>query len=99
MQNQMKKNFIINDNIHCEIWDGFETFTQALEEIQRRCSIPWDQTPNVAPCRSWKTCGRQYSIHEYLASDPSELVNSTYICEIRASGTTWYIEEPDTIIH
>src|SRR4051812_41266344 len=60
--------FIIEDEIHAEQHGEYASFDQALAELRRRASMPWDQPPNAAPCMSWRTCGRKYMVIEYDAS-------------------------------
>jgi hypothetical protein len=58
--------FIIEDEAHAERRPGeFATLADALVEVRRLAAISWDETPNIAPCQSWKTCGRRYEIVEY----------------------------------
>jgi hypothetical protein len=62
--------FVIEDEIHCD-WHGqFASFDDAVAELRRRATLPWDQPPNAAPCTSWKTCGRKYVIIEFDDSNP-----------------------------
>lgn len=64
--------FIIEDQLHASILEGeYGTLDDALEEIRRLATVPWDRPPNVAPCSSWMTCGRDYVIVEYDDSDGS----------------------------
>jgi hypothetical protein len=61
--------FKLNDELHDDLQDAeFQTLAQAIEELQRRAKIPWDEAPNLAPCVSWRTCGRNYEIVEYDTS-------------------------------
>ena len=60
--------FVLEDEIHAEQQGEFATFEEAVTEVKRRAAIPWDQQPNVAPCESWKTCGREYVIVHYDTS-------------------------------
>jgi hypothetical protein len=61
----------IEDDAHAELQGEFDSFESALAELRRRALIPWDVPPNVAPCRSWKTCGRVYEVVEFDAHLPS----------------------------
>ena len=61
--------FVINDEAHGD-WSGeFSNFEAALQDLKARAKLPWDQKPNLCPCMSWKTCGRNYEIIEYDESD------------------------------
>ena len=87
--------FIIEDTIHCEYTmdSGYASFELALTEIRNRVAIPWDEEPNLAPCTSWRTCGRNYVIREYDDStSPSTFIRTTPVVEIDAKGVRW---EPD----
>ena len=58
--------FRIEDEQHAELQHGeYRTFEEALEELKRRAVLPWDITPNRCPCKSWRTCHRNYEIVEY----------------------------------
>ena len=59
--------FRLEDELHAEPQGEFETFEDALAELRRRAVIPWNCAPNVAPCASWKACGRHYEVVEYDA--------------------------------
>ena len=57
--------FVIEDEIHCD-WHGqFARLVDAVAVLRRRATLPWDEAPNVAPCMSWETCGREYAIIEF----------------------------------
>jgi hypothetical protein len=46
--------------------------------------------PNVAPCTSWRTCGRLYEIVEYDDSErPWKELGRTQVLEINALGLRW----------
>lgn len=83
--------FVIDDERHMELQSGrFVSFTEALEEVTRRSSISWDQLPNLAPCMSWRTCGRVYEIVEYDdSSEPWLELQRVPILEISAVGVKW----------
>jgi hypothetical protein len=82
--------YIIEDSIHCEWQAKYSAFEDAVIELRRRASLPWDREPNQAPCTSWKTCGREYEILEYDdSSDPWTLIRRTPALEISATGIKW----------
>lgn len=82
--------FTIEDCLHCESDMNFETFEEAIAELTRRAAVPWDQPPNVAPCASWKTCGRDYQVLEYdVSHTPWKLVRSVPVLSISAKGVEW----------
>jgi hypothetical protein len=78
------------DEIHCELQERFETFESAIAELRRRASIAWDAVPNQAPCRSWRTCGRQYHVLEYdERSKPWKLLRDVHVLDVSAKGVEW----------
>ncbi len=82
--------FVIEDLTHAELHGEFASFDQALAELVRRSTLPWDELPNRAPCGSWKTCGRDYEILEYNDStSPWTLINKVFVLEISAAGIRW----------
>jgi hypothetical protein len=85
--------FIIEDERHAEPQPGrFDTLAAAVEELKRRSALPWDEPPNAAPCRGWRTCGRLYEIVEYdtSAAPWRELLRLPCL-EVSASGAHWLI--------
>lgn len=82
--------FSLFDEIHCEHVDSYPNFADALAEVARRCELPWDASPNRAPCRSWKTCGRKYQIREYASKTSSTLLGSCDICDVNSTGIAWH---------
>ena len=83
--------FVIDDEIHCELQEGrFVSFAEAYEEVRLRSLIPWNEAPNVAPCTSWRTCGRVYEIVEYDDSfKPWLELQRVPIFKISAAGVKW----------
>ena len=82
--------FVIEDELHAKPQGRFDTFDQAIAELKRRASTPWDQDPNRAPCMSWRTCGRKYQVIEYDDShSPWKELQRVAVLEVRASGVTW----------
>src|SRR6185436_11639562 len=57
--------WMIEDEAHAEPQGEFESLDSALAELRRRAGMPWDAAPNVAPCTSWRTCGRRYEVVEF----------------------------------
>jgi hypothetical protein len=91
----MSKIFIIEDQNHGEQIGEFSTLQGAWEELQRLSTIPWDAKPNVAPCQSWRTCGRDYEIVEYnTAAVPWTPVHRYAGLEVSAKGIVWGSEAP-----
>jgi hypothetical protein len=82
--------FVIEDEIHAEPQGEFATRGEAFEELKRRAAIPWNEAPNLAPCMSWQTCGRNYDLVEYdVAATPWKKINRERILEVSATGVKW----------
>ncbi len=85
--------FVIEDEIHAEWCGKFATFVEAMAEITARSRIPWDSPPNVCPCASWRTCGREYSIVEYdRSTNPWTERGRTPVLRLSHAEVRW---EPD----
>ena len=68
------------------------TRDEALAELQRLLQLPWDKTPNLAPCTSWRTCGRRYELVEYdTATTPWRELGRTPALEVARAGATWIL--------
>ena len=81
--------WFIEDELHAELQDGqFLTREDAVSELRRRAHLPWDTAPNLAPCTSWRTCGRRYELVE--RSDSEERFRAL-VLEISASGVQWHM--------
>ncbi len=53
------------------------------------------QTSHLAPCQSWRTCGRDYEIIEYETSSlPRTQVKHYAGLEVSAKGIAWGAEAP-----
>ena len=83
--------FVIEDERHAEPQRGeYATFAEAVEELKRRATLPWDKPPNVAPCQGWRTCGRAYEIVEYETfCIPWKELQRVPLLEVSASGAKW----------
>jgi hypothetical protein len=82
--------FVIEDELHAEHNGQFASFEQAIAELRRRATIPWDKAPNTAPCMSWKTCGRAYVVIEFDDSRlPWKELRRVPLFEVSASGVKW----------
>lgn len=82
--------FVIEDEIHCD-WHGqYGNFDDAVAELRRRATLPWDQPPNAAPCTSSKTCGREYVIIEFDDSSlPWKELRRVPAFDVSAAGVKW----------
>jgi len=89
--------FVIEDECHAEQHGQFATLQDALTELRRRATIPWNQEPNVAPCTNWRACGRNYELVEYDDSHyPRKELRRIPVLTISASGIHWALgwEDP-----
>jgi hypothetical protein len=83
---------VIEDSWHGEAGAEFATRDEALDELRRLASLPWDQPPNLAPCTGWQTCGRRYELVTYDASArPWRELARTPALEISKSGPNWLL--------
>jgi hypothetical protein len=81
--------WFIEDELHAELQDGeFLTRQEAVAELQRRADLSWDAEPNLAPCTSWRTCGRRY---ELIERSGSEEQSRTLALEVSAAGAQWHL--------
>lgn len=82
--------FVIEDEFHAEPQGRFDSYNSAMEELQRRTKIPWNEDPNVCPCTNWKNCQRDMQIIQYDTSiKPWKEISRTDIFRISANGIEW----------
>ena len=82
--------WMIEDEAHAEPQGEFESLDNALAELRRRALLPWDVAPNIAPCASWRTCGRKYDVVEFATSEsPSREIQRVHVLDISATCVTW----------
>lgn len=88
-----KLKYIIEDESHAEMQGEFDSFEDALTELKKRSTIPWDQEPNKCPCTNWRNCRRNYEIAEYnTANKPYwKEIERTSVLEISSSNVKWLI--------
>lgn len=85
-----KVTYIIEDEFHAEWCGQFATQAEAMAEVTRRSRLPWDQPPNVCPCTSWLTCGRDYVIVEFETTAESwQELSRTPILSVSSKGVMW----------
>lgn len=91
----MPRTFIVEDQTHAESAGGFQTIDEAWAQLRRLSRISWDEPPNVAPCQSWRTCGRDYEIIEYETSRQPWAELGRYAgLRIGANGLAWGPDAP-----
>jgi hypothetical protein len=82
--------YCIEDELHAEMRSEHPTLQDAVLELERLARIPWDVDPNIAPCQSWRTCGRRYEIIEYdTSTEPWRSVRRVPALEVSAAGAVW----------
>jgi hypothetical protein len=82
--------FVIEDQSHAELIGRFTSRAEAMAELRRLAETPWDAAPNLAPCGSWRTCGREYELIEYDVAETSwREVSRVAALDISASGIRW----------
>lgn len=89
----MKAVFAVDDDTHSEAMSKHDTFEEALAEIKRLATLPWDSEPNMAPCANWRNCGRRYDIVEFEMSSNERWRerSRTPILEVNADGVFWFV--------
>jgi len=82
--------FIIEDKVHCQKQGTYATFEDAIAELRHRATIPHDEPPNKAPCKSWRTCRREYKVIEYETSQiPWRPLRQAMVLHVSAAGPRW----------
>jgi|GEM_PF-804171 len=82
--------YVIEDDLHCDIYIRFDRCDAAVTEIRRRVALPWDDDENQVPCLDWETCERQYWIYECDDSKGSEYEGRRlHMVTISAEGVAW----------
>jgi len=91
----MPKCFVIEDESHAEQIGEHQSLGNAWDALHHLAKIPWDCEPNVAPCKSWQTCGRNYEIIEYETStQPWQELRRVAGFSVSAKGLVWGLEAP-----
>ena len=85
--------FVIEDDLHAEPQGKYARFEDVVAELRRRSQIPWDETPNQAPCMGWRTCGRSYEVIEYDETQiPWMELRRLLALEVSSAGVRWSLE-------
>ena len=89
----MPTRFVVEDEAHAEQCGEHATLEEAVARLKELAGIPWNEEPNVAPCTSWRTCGRRYEIVQYeISSRPWKELRRMPALEINAQGVVWDAE-------
>ncbi len=92
----MPTRFIVEDEAHAEQCSEHATLAEAVARLKELAGLPWNEQPNVAPCTSWRTCGRRYEIVQYeTSSHPWKELRRAAALEISAQGVVWDTEFAD----
>ena len=88
--------WVIVDELHAEHVGEFKTRDEAIRSLAEFAKLPWDEAPNLAPCTSWRTCGRNYELIEFDTSSHQNwrVLQREPALNISAEGTEWLIDEP-----
>jgi hypothetical protein len=82
--------YLIEDQLHAESIGEFGSLAEVANELQRLAALPWDQPPNLAPCADWATCGRDYEVIEYDATQqPWRELSRVSALSVSAAGVVW----------
>ena len=82
--------FVIEDERHAEQIGTFSDREEAMAELRRLASVPWDHAPNAAPCTGWARCGRSYELVEYnTAQKPWRELSRNMTLDVSARGVHW----------
>ncbi|HEX6217875.1 MAG TPA: hypothetical protein VFZ35_01205 [Sphingomicrobium sp.] len=81
---------MIEDELHSEQIGRFDSRDEAINELRRLATLPWNEAPNQAPCTSWRTCGRNYELVE-CDVDWRELRRSS-VLNVSAKGVEWLVD-------
>ncbi len=82
--------FIIEDTNHAWRSRHFASLSDAIKELQRLARVPWNEEPNWAPCKQWRTRGPLYQLLEVEYGPPRlKLIRSIEVLRINANEVTW----------
>ncbi|CAN0481268.1 unnamed protein product, partial [Phaeothamnion confervicola] len=60
-----KSTYLIEDDFHDDSLGGtYSTLEDALAEVYRIISLPFEQEPHSPPCTNWHQCRREFVIRE-----------------------------------
>lgn len=84
--------FLIEDESHAEHIARFQNRAEAVLELRRLAALAWDAEPNLAPCSSWETCGRNYELVEYDdAGTHWQELNRSSALTVSRKGSDWLL--------
>ncbi len=84
--------FVIEDDFHAEpIGEPFGNVGEAVAELLRLGDLPWDRTPNRAPCVGWDACGRDYWLIEYEGDASWRCRRRLFVMRMGSGGAHWIV--------
>lgn len=87
--------FVIEDEWHAEWIGEYTSRGDAYDALRKLADLPWNEPPNVCPCKSWQTCGRRYHLIKFDASaEPWRKVEDEPVLEVSATGIRWLNQAP-----
>ena len=87
--------YVIEDERHDEPVGEYSALAEVIEELKRLKAVPWDASPNRAPCQNWHNCGRMYEIIEYDASErPRREIRRIPALEVSRTVVQWLEQLP-----
>ena len=82
--------FVIEDELHAEQIGEYQTQPEAMAELRRLSHVAWDAAPNLAPCQSWRTCGRHYELIECdLGAGAGHELDRRLMLKVSSAGVVW----------
>jgi len=79
--------FELRDHLHDETHGHFGSRNEAIAEAARLAALPWNQTPNLAPCARWDSCGRKLlEVGMVSVNAPSQTQPELPFGGVKASG-------------
>ena len=86
----MPTTYVIEDERHSERMGEYHVLALAVAELERLKAVPWDASPNQAPCQNWRECGRMYEIIEYDTSErPWKEIRRLPMLEVSRTSVQW----------
>jgi hypothetical protein len=80
--------FSIYDEVHSDFGPPpreFANIEDAIRELRRRATVPWNREPNRAPCISWRKCKRRW----VLLGESAESWKEPIWVDVSHAGVKW----------
>ncbi|MDR2320717.1 MAG: hypothetical protein LBE60_03605 [Microbacterium sp.] len=83
--------FVIEDELHSERIGTYSQREDAMAALRSFATLLWDESPNAAPCTSWRDCGRSYELVEYDTTEtPWRELSRQAMLEISTREVRWH---------